>query len=87
MLTQCPLCDKVHELEERKRTTTTIIKGEEVTYEERFYFCKNADEEENEFETADMLNENLLRARNAYRIKKGMITSVLKGTHKEHILG
>lgn len=72
---ECPLCDKVHELEERKRTTTTIIKGEEVTYEERFYFCANADEDENEFETTDMLNENLLNARNAYRIKKGMLTS------------
>lgn len=66
---KCPLCDKVHEIEERKRLTTTIIKGKEVTYEERFYFCVNADEEENEFETSDMTNENLSNARNAYRAK------------------
>ena len=72
---ECPLCDKIHEIEERKRITTTIIKGEEVTYEERFYFCANADEEENEFETASMANENLLNARNAYRIKMGLLTS------------
>lgn len=72
---ECPLCDKIHEIEERKRTTTTIIKGEEVTYEERFYFCANADEDENEFETANMSNENLLNARNAYRIKMGLLTS------------
>lgn len=72
---ECPLCDKVHEIEERKRTTTTLIKGEEVTYEERYYFCSNADEDENEFETGSMTNENLLHARNAYRIKMGLLTS------------
>ena len=27
---ECPLCDKIHEIEEQKRTTTTIIKGEHV---------------------------------------------------------
>lgn len=51
------------------------IKGEEVTYEERFYFCANADENENEFETGAMTNENLLNARNAYRRKMGLLTS------------
>ncbi len=72
----CPLCDKMHEIEERKRTTSTMIKGEEVFYEERFYFCANADTDENEFETAAMTNENLLNARNAYRVKKGLLTSM-----------
>lgn len=71
----CPLCDKTHEVEERKRVTSILLKGEEVTYEERFYFCTNADEDENEFETGAMTNENLLNARNAYRIKKGLLTS------------
>ena len=71
----CPLCDKTHEIEERKRTTTIIIKGEKVTYEERFYFCANSDEDENEFETGAMTNENLLNARNAYRVKMGLLTS------------
>lgn len=71
----CPLCNKAHELEERKRLTTIILKGEEVTYEERFYFCVNADKDENEFETGAMMNANLLNARNAYRIKMGLLTS------------
>lgn len=71
----CPLCDKVHEVEERKRNATITIKGEEVAYEERFYFCANADEDENEFETGVMTNENLLNARNAYRVKHGLLTS------------
>lgn len=67
----CPLCDKTHEIEERKRITTITLKGEEVNYEERFCFCANADEYENEFETGAMANENLLNARNAYRVKVG----------------
>lgn len=71
----CPLCDKTHEVEERKRVTSIVLKGEEVTYEERFYFCVNADEDENEFKMGAMTNENLLNARNAYRIKKGLLTS------------
>ena len=71
----CPLCDKTHEVEERKRFVTITLKGEEVTYEERFYFCANADEDENEFETGSMTNTNLLNARNAYRVKNGLLTS------------
>ncbi len=71
----CPLCGKTHEVEERKRFATVILKGDRVTYEERFYFCANADDEENEFETGSMTNENLLNARNAYRVKHGLLTS------------
>ncbi len=71
----CPLCDKTHEVEERRRIASITIKGEEVSYKERFYFCVNADEDENEFETGAMANENLLNARNAYRVKKGLLTS------------
>ena len=71
----CPLCDKVHDVEERKRMTTITLKGVEVAYEEKFYFCTNADEDENEFETGALTNRNLLNARNAYRIKMGLLTS------------
>jgi len=71
----CPLCDKTHEVEERKRFATITLKGDKVTYEERFYLCANADDEENEFETGSMTNENLLNARNAYRVKHGLLTS------------
>lgn len=65
----CPLCGKTHEVEERKEIATISVKGEKVAYEERFYFCANADEDENEFETGAMTNENLLNARNAYKAK------------------
>lgn len=67
----CPLCSKTHEVEERKGIATISLKGEKVTYEERFYFCANADEDENEFETGAMTNENLLNARSAYEVKTG----------------
>ena len=60
----CPLCDKTHEVEERKRLATITLKGEKVTYEERFYFCSNVDDDENKFETGSMTNENLLNDRN-----------------------
>lgn len=71
---ECPLCDRIHEIEERKRTTMTIIKGDKVTYEERFYFCANVGEEENEFVNGTLANENLLNARNAYRKKHKLLT-------------
>ncbi|WP_252970354.1 hypothetical protein [Lachnospira eligens] len=34
---ECPLCGKIHEVEERKRIAATIIKDEKVTYEEIYY--------------------------------------------------
>lgn len=55
--------------------TSIEIKGEEVIYEEHFYFCSNADKDENEFETGAMTNQNLLNARNEYRINMGLLTS------------
>ena len=71
----CPLCDKVHEIEERVRTAKTIIKGDEVCYEEKYLFCCNSPIDENEFVTGKMESENLLNARNAYRKAHGLLTS------------
>ncbi len=71
----CPLCDRIHGIEERKRFTNMLVKGEEVTYAEKFYFCSNSKDGENEFETGSMTNENLLAARNAYRKAHKLLTS------------
>lgn len=68
---ECPLCDKVHEIEERRRSTTLIIKGEQVDYEEIYYYCCNSKDGENEFETFKLSSANLLNARNSYRKKTG----------------
>lgn len=52
----CPLCDRVHEVEERTRTANITIKGESISYQERFYYCIHSSEDECEFETGNMAN-------------------------------
>lgn len=71
----CPICNKVHFLERRKRQTQAIIKGEVVDYEEVYFLCPNSDDEENEFAPASLMDENLLKCRDAYRGMKGLLTS------------
>lgn len=71
----CPLCNKTHSLEERKRLTQSIIKDEVVNYEEIYFLCPLSNEDENEFVSAGLMDENLLRVRDSYRIKKGLLTS------------
>ena len=71
---ECPICDKVHEIEERTQLAKIIIKGEEVNYVETYYLCPNSDEDENEFVTGKMMNDNLLNARNEYRKAHYLLT-------------
>ena len=73
----CPLCDHKHELLKIARSTTLMVKGDLVTYDETFFRCLNIDneEDENEFETGKMLNQNILNAKNAYRKKHNLLTS------------
>lgn len=71
----CPVCNKVHTLEKRKRLTQAVVKDEIVDYEEVYYLCPLKPEEENEFVPAGIMDENLLRARDVYRINKGLLTS------------
>lgn len=71
----CPVCDNEHPVEKRRRTTQAIIKGEVVDYEETYYLCPQGEPDENEFVPAALMDENLLRARDSYRAKKGLLTS------------
>lgn len=71
----CPICSKTHLLEMRKRFTQGLVKDEIVDYEEVYYLCPLSYEEENEFIPAGIMDDNLLRARDAYRILKGLLTS------------
>lgn len=72
----CPLCNAIHVLERRTRMTQAIIKKEVVSFNEIYYYCPNrADDDENEFVPAGINDENLLKARNAYRQMKGLLTS------------
>lgn len=74
-LVECPICGQVHEIEKRHRKDTLVIKKELVEYDLTYLFCCNADEEECEFADGKMINENLLNARNAYRVKHNLLTS------------
>lgn len=66
----CPLCNKVHVVEKRKRIGEMLIKNEIVSYEEVYFFCpKSVNYEEDEFVSAGLMNQNLQNARNAYRKK------------------
>lgn len=66
----CPLCDKVHFVEKRKRIGEMLIKNEIVSYEEVYFFCsKSVNYKEDEFVSAGLMNQNLQNARNAYRKK------------------
>jgi putative zinc finger/helix-turn-helix YgiT family protein len=71
----CPLCNQDHPVEMRKRLTQAILKNEVVDYEEIYYICTNSDDEENEFVPSALMDENLLHVRDAYRTKKGLLTS------------
>lgn len=72
----CPLCDKVHFVEKRKRIGEMLIKNEVVSYEEVYFFCpESVDYEEDEFVSADLMNQNLQSARKEYRKKHGLLIS------------
>lgn len=71
----CPICNSIHSIEKRKRLTQATIKGQVVDYEETYFLCPISDEEENEFVSAGIMDENLLSARDAYRTLKELLTS------------
>ena len=71
----CPICDQAHEIEERETLIQAKIKGEIITYKEKYYYCKNADPDEREFVPTKMANKNLLAARDAYRRKHHLLSS------------
>ncbi|MEA1961574.1 MAG: hypothetical protein U9N81_09950 [Bacillota bacterium] len=78
----CSFCNnKVHTIEIRKRQSQLTIKGELVDFQEIYYLCQltdPADELGNTFCPAGIMDENLNRARNAYRRKHGLPESTSK---------
>lgn len=45
----CPICNKVHLFEHRKRLTQSIVKDEVVDFEEIYFLCTLSEDDENEF--------------------------------------
>jgi len=72
----CPMCKK-HPAIIKSEKATTIIKDTAVEYEEVVYFCSTLGENDEDayFIPPKVMDENLLRARNAYRQIKGLLTS------------
>lgn len=70
----CAICGRTHEVEIRKRDSQALIKGETVEYEETYYLCPDGGYEDNEYAPAGVMDENLARARDAYREKHGFFT-------------
>ncbi len=74
-MVDCPLCGELHLVEKKTRTAIATIKGEKVKYTEEYFICENNDEEENEFIPSNVMDANLLAARDAFRTAHGMFTS------------
>ena len=38
---ECPICDKVHDVEEHSRIMKLFVRGQNIEYEERYFLCQN----------------------------------------------
>lgn len=68
----CPFCDKEHDIEIMETHSECLIKNEKVNYIEKYYYCKECDEE---FADGELIDQNLQNARDQYRIKHQLLTS------------
>ena len=75
VMRDCPICDQMHNVEKWESDSEAVIKDTVVQYREVFFRCTNSDDEENEFVPGGLMSENLLRARDAYRRQKKLLTS------------
>ena len=73
----CPICGNLHPIEKRIRETQILVKDEPVTYKQVYFVCpQHGDSEYSEFVPGNIMDENLLNARNEYRKSHGLLTSV-----------
>lgn len=68
----CPFCLKEHEVSVREEVETTEYKGEEVEYNSKYLYCEESD---SCFEDEEIINENDILIKDAYRVKKGLLRS------------
>lgn len=69
---QCACCMETHEVALVRFQTYMTFKGEKVEYEAVAEYCELADEY---YTSGDMLNENDMAMKNAYRKKMGLLTT------------
>ena len=70
--TYCPLCDCEHELEIVENNSECVIKGETIEYVETSLLCTEYNEL---FDNGELLDKNLLAAKDEYRRKHHLLTS------------
>ena len=72
----CPLCNKEHEVHRTHTETSLELKGDIIEYIEEGFTCPiTRNEDGNSWAPAKVFDENLLRARDAYRVKHNLLTS------------
>jgi putative zinc finger/helix-turn-helix YgiT family protein len=73
----CPFCDKTHNVEYHVELVKMPVKGDnEVEFVAEYFLCPDTDPEDgNSWTPGGMLDDNLSRGREAYRIKHGLLTS------------
>lgn len=67
----CPYCESIHEVRKIKRTESIVFKGKKVSYKAVHYECTNCHEI---FDSAQMMDENLLAAREAYELLEDSVS-------------
>jgi putative zinc finger/helix-turn-helix YgiT family protein len=70
---ECPFCDNSHAVTVVQRISQMLIKNKAITYQETYYYCPIEGEE---FVPDFLMDENLLKARDAYRSSENLLTSV-----------
>jgi len=68
----CIMCMKEHEIDIVEKEEENVFKGEEVKFLVTYKYCSNIDQYS---ESEEMMNENSLRMKDAYRSKMGLLTS------------
>ena len=72
----CPICGQTHQVEQHTRETQMLIKDEPIHYEQMYFVCPDSRNSDYcEFVTAQVMDENLLAARNEYRKAHALLTS------------
>lgn len=61
---ECPICDKIHKVEMRKRNATAKLRGHSFEYIETYYRCTNHNVD---FVTGKLMDENLAIAKEKYK--------------------
>jgi len=68
----CPICEKEEEVEIYKELAQVIIKEQTISYYETYYYCPISKEE---FYPSQVLDNNLLEAKDSYRRQNNLLTS------------